>query len=1341
MPDASGAISSEGKIVTFYSYKGGTGRTMALANVAWILAASGRRVLAADWDLESPGLHRFFHPFLPTAERDTRGVVDMIRSYQQTAARSDERSRDRHIGRLARAELYAFTLDWIFPGGGTLDFLPAGRQNLEYVATLAATDWDEFYSGLNGGEFLDALRADMKRHYDYVLIDSRTGLTDVADICTVHLPDVLVDCFTLSTQGIEGAARVARLIESRYPDRNIRILPVPMRVDQGEKDRVEAGKALARRLFAGLPAEMTETERQRYWGAVEVAYQPFYAFEEILAVFGDRPGTPGSLLSSFERLAAELTDGSVVSLRPLDEDLRVRVRQRFVRRPVIEGNEIQIRYYPEDQSWAEWLTALLGESGFTVRQHPHGTSDTDNETVAEPAGGPSGDLQSIGATPTLSVISATYLARHGQHGTARTAAASEASHAEDPSGVRPGYAVYVTVTQPLPEFPTASSVSLFDATEFDATRRLGVLLGMADTPRLPAIVGVPAPRFPGEEPKLVKANARNPRFTGREADIRELRTQLRTAGTTVVVAPVALQGLGGVGKTQVALEYLHRFKSDYDLIWWVECGQTQFIDVQLAELADQLSEAFPIAPPADSTFEEKARFVLNLLARPRGVRPVEDWLLIYDNAEDIEAVTEWLPRAGGHTLITSRNGAWAERAHPIEVEVFTRQESVAHLRRVVPGITNVEAGQVADALGDLPLAIETAAVWLKDTAHRVADYLSELESHAPEALGAVELPSGYPRGVAAAWDPSLNLLRERSPAAMRLLQLCSVMAPNIARDLIYSQGMASILKPYDPSLSEQLVIGRVVREASKLALLKIDSAAGQIQVHRLVQAVVRGRMTPDELAAVHRNVQYLLVASRPSNEVDVPETWSRYQIVWPHLGPCQAMVSDEEEVRQLSVDRVRYLWVVSDLDRAAEVADTVIGRWEKLAANAKPEIAQVIRKQRLQLEFNLANVRRSQSRYTEATALDERVLAEQVELLGADHPHTLTTASSYAADLKTLGRYREALAMDERTCPAWAELYGEDHRRAIDAAHNLAISYRLTGNVADSLRLDIATLDRYRTTTGARHPNALRSAGNIVRDLIESGEYAEAVTRSQGVHRLCVDSLGVRSPVTLDAQVLVGIAQRSAGRFEEAEREFTSAQPPLNERFGESSSQALACRLSHAANLMQLDQLEAATQDIKDVLTAYAQRLGDKHPHALTCRVNLASALRLQQRYDQAMTESEIALSGLTEVLGSEHPYTLAAAMMRATLLADRGDLRQSAELDEGTVAVLASTVGPRHPDTLRCRANLLLTRQLLGEEQANVEWEALLAQLSAAVGAGHPTVDVVRGGRRLLRALDPQPF
>jgi hypothetical protein len=125
------------------------------------------------------------------------------------------------------------TLEYEFPGEGTLDFVSAGRQNRNYSSLTRALDFDHFYGRLGGGQFFDALRDDMRSNYDYVLIDSRTGYSDIADICTLHFPDVLVDCFTLSYQSIDGAADIAGNIDGRPHVRPIRILPVPLRIDLG----------------------------------------------------------------------------------------------------------------------------------------------------------------------------------------------------------------------------------------------------------------------------------------------------------------------------------------------------------------------------------------------------------------------------------------------------------------------------------------------------------------------------------------------------------------------------------------------------------------------------------------------------------------------------------------------------------------------------------------------------------------------------------------------------------------------------------------------------------------------------------------------------------------------------------------------------------------------------------------------------------------------------------------------------------------------------------------------------------------------------------------------------
>src|SRR5262249_34572821 len=146
-----------------------------------------------------PGLHRFFHPFLPEAEvRVASGVIDLIRMYAQAADRNAGKGSSELIEQLAKVQPHALQVKWEhFPEGGSLEFLSAGYQNLDYSATLQGLDWDNFYERLGGGRFLDAVRADMKQNYDYVLIDSRTGLSDIAGVCTIQMPDVLVDCFTL----------------------------------------------------------------------------------------------------------------------------------------------------------------------------------------------------------------------------------------------------------------------------------------------------------------------------------------------------------------------------------------------------------------------------------------------------------------------------------------------------------------------------------------------------------------------------------------------------------------------------------------------------------------------------------------------------------------------------------------------------------------------------------------------------------------------------------------------------------------------------------------------------------------------------------------------------------------------------------------------------------------------------------------------------------------------------------------------------------------------------------------------------------------------------------------
>ncbi|MGZ5131575.1 MAG: KGGVGR-motif variant AAA ATPase [Caldimonas sp.] len=353
-----------GRVITFYSYKGGTGRSMALANIAWMLACNGKRVLAIDWDLEAPGLHRYFRPFLLDAELgSSEGLIDLIDRYATAAiapvASGTSPAPDWYL-KYADFDDHVLGLDFAhFPPGGKVDLLPAGRQTDNYAVKVSSFNWQNFYDRLGGGAFLEAVKEKARAEYDYVLIDSRTGVSDTAGICTAQLPDTLVVCFTYNNQSIKGAAAVARsalamqarLAEeraaraapapgaavSRIDDtpRPYVVYPVPMRVDAGESERLGLRQAFARESFADLVSHIGPSELAEYWSGVEVPHRVFYAYEEVLATLKDDAHDPKTVLAAFLRLTSYITDRDVTDYRlPIAPELRQSLLEAFAETPL-----------------------------------------------------------------------------------------------------------------------------------------------------------------------------------------------------------------------------------------------------------------------------------------------------------------------------------------------------------------------------------------------------------------------------------------------------------------------------------------------------------------------------------------------------------------------------------------------------------------------------------------------------------------------------------------------------------------------------------------------------------------------------------------------------------------------------------------------------------------------------------------------------------------------------------------------------------------------------------------------------------------------------------------------
>jgi tetratricopeptide (TPR) repeat protein len=797
----------------------------------------------------------------------------------------------------------------------------------------------------------------------------------------------------------------------------------------------------------------------------------------------------------------------------------------------------------------------------------------------------------------------------------------------------------------------------------------------------------PARPFIGVPPRIAS-------FTGRADELDRLDAiliQEKPAAVTHSVGRAAVQGMGGVGKTALAVEYAHRFRGLYAGVCWCPAETPTGLLSALANLAVTLDAA----KPEEADVEKAAKAALRRLAEQRAT-----WLLVYDNVPAPDAIADLLPSAGARVLITSRFSDWSELADEVALDVLAIEEAVALLRsRTGRGYAGAQT--VAEVLGCLPLALDHAAAYCKRTQMRFADYARKAWS----LIDAAPRGAGYPRSVGATFDLAITEAVEQCRAAETLMAYLAQCAPERIPMTLVGGAVEDEL--------ERMEALAALAEVSLLKHDQFDDRTPAVTVHRLVQAVARARSEAN--GSAQETVGKLigrLTASYPEDGYDNPQSWPLCAKLTPHLLARRG--ADDASVFHLLGRTGEYFHGRAAYSQAAPLLRDALAICEKTLGPEHRDTAGSLN--------NLANVLRAQGDLAGARPLFERALAISEKVLGPEHPDTAISLTNLANLLWTEGDLVGARPLFERALAIREKSLGPEHPRTATSLNNLAGLLSAQGDLTAARPLFERALAIYEKALGPEHPKTATSLLNNLAQLLQAqGDLA-------GVRSLFERALAINEKVLGPEHPHTAICLNNLALLLQAQGDLAGAKPlyertlAIREKVLGPEHPETASSLNNLANLLQ-DQgdLAGAKRAYERALAIHEKALGPQHPHTATSLNNLARLLQVQGDFLGSRPLFEHALAIREKALGPEHPDTATSLNNLASLLHDQGDLASARPLLERALAIVEKALGPEHPRTATSLNNLAGLLQAQGDfTGARPLFERALA-ISEKIGPEHP--------------------